>query len=161
MTEEERLIEKLRLIEALYAGAATLGERQAAANARDRIRARLREQQTVDPPIEFRFKLNDPWSRRLLTALLRRYQIRPYRYPRQHRNTVMARVPKRFMQETLWPEFEEISRTLTAYLDKVTERVIAEAVEADRSEVEVQCAPPGTGANGEDGMGFEWGERRV
>ena len=40
--DERKLIEKLRRIEALYAGAATSGERVAAANARDRIRERLR-----------------------------------------------------------------------------------------------------------------------
>jgi hypothetical protein len=143
MTEEERLIEKLRLIEALYAGAATPGERQAAANARDRIRARLRQEQAYELAIEFRFKVNDEWSRRLLVALMRRYQIRPFRYPRQHRNTVMARVPERFMRETLWPEFQELSRTLSTYLNEVTERVIARAVEADRSDVEVRCPHPG------------------
>jgi len=152
MTEEERLIEKLRLIEALYAGAATPGERQAAANARDRIRARLREQQEFELAIEYRFKVSDQWERRLLIALLRRYQIRPFRYPRQHRNTVMARVPERFMRDTLWPEFQEIRRTLASYLNHVTERVIAEAVEADRSDVEVRVAPPG---DGDDKTGFE------
>src|SRR5207245_1826163 len=115
MTEEERLIEKLRLIEALYAGAATPGEREAAANARDRIRARLRQQQHTEPALEYRFTLNDEWSRRLFIALLRRYQLRPFRYPRQRHNTVMVRVPKRFVDETLWPEFQEINTTLTAF----------------------------------------------
>ena len=38
MTDEQRLIEKLQRIEALFAGAATPGERDAAAQARDRIR---------------------------------------------------------------------------------------------------------------------------
>src|SRR5438093_2323655 len=46
----QRLIEKLQRIEALFAGAATPGEREAAAQARDRIRSRLREQQQTDPP---------------------------------------------------------------------------------------------------------------
>jgi hypothetical protein len=144
MTDEERLIEKLRLIEALYAGAATPGEKQAAAHARDRIRARLREQQQRDPAKEYRFKLNDEWSRQLLIALLRRYQLRPFRYPRQHRNTVMAHVPERFMREILWPEFQELNRTLTAYLGEVTRRVIEKAVAADRSDVEVTVSPPGS-----------------
>src|SRR3954469_14541594 len=124
MTEEDRLIEKLRLIEALYEGAATPGEKQAAANPRERVRARLLEHQPSDPPIEYRFKMQDEWSRQLLVALMRRYRIRPYRYPKQHRNTVMAKVPKRFMQETFWPAFQELNRTLTSFLGEVTRRVI-------------------------------------
>lgn len=156
MTEEERLIDKLRLIEALFAGAATPGERQAAANARDRIRARLRDMQQHEPAIEYKVTLKDEWSRALFVALLRRYQVRPYRYPRQHRNTVMARVPVRFMRDTLWPEFQEINRTLTAYLGQVTARVIAKAVEADRSDVEVRCSPP-PGTSQQTGTDYEMG----
>ena len=53
MTEEQRLIEKLQRIEALFAGAATPGERDAAAQARERIRSRLQGQQQTDPPVEF------------------------------------------------------------------------------------------------------------
>src|SRR6185369_6234651 len=105
MTEEQRLVEKLQLIEALFAGAATPGEREAAAQARDRIRNRLREQQQTEPAIEFAFKLRDRWSHKLLIAMLRRYQIRPYRYRGQRYTTIMARVPQRFVNEVLWPEF--------------------------------------------------------
>ena len=35
------------------------------------------------------------------------------------------------MDETLWPEFEEVSRELRTYLDEVTARVIREAIHAD------------------------------
>lgn len=139
-TEEQRLIEKLQRIEALFAGAATPGERDAAAQARDRIRARLTEEQEADPPVEFSFRLQDTWSRRLFVALLRRYGIRPYRYPRQRRTTVMARVPRRFLDETLWPEFNELNQVLTAYLEEVTNRVICDGITADTSDVEVR--PP-------------------
>jgi hypothetical protein len=153
MTDEQRLIEKLQRIEALFAGAATPGEREAAAQARDRIRSRLRDQQQTDPPLEFAFKLQDRWSHKLLIALLRRYQIRPYRYRGQRYTTVMARVPQRFVNEVLWPEFEELNRTLATFLNEVTDRVIAQGIDADTTEVEV--APeqllPGTGAN----LGFE------
>lgn len=141
MTEEERLITKLQLIEALFAGAATAGERDAAAHARDRIRARLHEQQQTDPPVEFSFKLHDQWSCKLLIALMRRYQIRPYRYPRQRFTTIMARVPKRFVNETLWPEFRQLDQTLSTFLREVTDRVIAQGIEANNSEVEVETQP--------------------
>lgn len=135
MTEEQRLIEKLQRIEALFAGAATPGEREAAGYARERIRARLRDLQQTEAPAEYQFNLRDRWSHRLLTALLRRYQIRPFRYRGQRRTTVMARVPPRFMEEILWPEFQELDRTLAMFLHEVTERVIAEGVEANNAEV--------------------------
>jgi hypothetical protein len=140
MTDEQRLIEKLRRIEALHAGAATMGERDAAAQARDRIRARLAREVDTDPPVEYSFSLPDTWSRRLFTALLRRYDIRPYRYARQRYTTVMARVPKGFVDETLWPEFQELSRTLNSYLEEVTERVIRETISPDTSDAEVRPA---------------------
>ena len=127
MTDEQRLIEKLQRIEALFAGAATPGEREAAAQARERIRARLRDQQQTDPPVEYTFPLRDQWSRTLLIALMRRYGIPPYRYPRQRHTTVMARAPRRFVDETLWPEFRELNQTLAAFLAQVTERVSRKA----------------------------------
>ncbi len=141
MTDEQRLIEKLQLIEALFAGAATPGEREAAAQARERIRARLREQQVVDPPLEYTFNLHDRWSHRLMIALLRRYGIRPYRYRRQRHTTIMARVPKRFLDETLWPEYLELSKTLSTFLAEVTDRVISQGIESDNSDVEVRNGP--------------------
>jgi hypothetical protein len=137
MTEEGRLIEKLQLIEALFAGAATPGEREAAALARDRIRNRLREHQQTDPPVEFAFKLRDRWSHKLLTALLRRYQIQPYRYRGQRYTTIMARVPRQFVSEVLWPEFQELNRTLATFLEEVTDRVIAQGIDSDITEVEL------------------------
>jgi hypothetical protein len=137
MTEEQRLIEKLRLIESLFAGAATPGERDAAAHARERIRARLQSQQKSDPPVEYSFKLRDRWSHRLMIALMRRYQINPYRYRGQRTTTIMARVPKRFVNETLWPEFQQLNQMLAAYLNDVTDRVIKEGIDANVTEVEI------------------------
>jgi len=148
MTDEQRLLEKLRLIEALFAGAATPGERDAAAHARERIRARLSAQEQTDPPVEYAFNLRDRWSHRLLIALMRRYQISPYRRPRQRYTTIMARVPARFVKETLWPEFLELNKTLAVFLDQVTERVVAEAIHPDRSEVEVRAEQIRTSVGG-------------
>lgn len=143
MTDEQRLIEKLLRIEALHAGAATIGEREAAAQARDRIRARLARERDTDPPEEVTFSLPDPWACRLFTALLRRYDIRPYRYARQRYTTVMARVPRRFLDETLWPEFEELNQTLRSYLEEMTERVIRESIAPDTSDAEVRPGQAG------------------
>ena len=153
MTDEQRLIEKLQRIEALFAGAATPGEREAAAQARDRIRGRLREQQQTDPPVEYSFKLRDRWSHKLLIALLRRYQIRPYRYRGQRYTTIMARVPARFVNEVLWPEFQELNQTLATFLSEMTDRVISQGIDSDTTEVEE--APGQIPMNANVGSGFE------
>lgn len=143
MTEldEARLIEKLRAIEALHARPGSAGERAAVEHARDRILERLRELAEADPPMEYQFSMVDMWSRRVFIALLRRYGIRPYRYRRQRRTTVMARVSRRFVDETLWPQFEAISDTLRSYLDEVTDQVISEVLHADVSEATVMEEP--------------------
>ncbi len=139
--DEARLIEKLRLIEALFAGAKTAGEKVAADRARQRILDRLKVYEREDPPIEYRFSMGDMWSRKVFVALLRRYGIKPYRYKRQRYTTVMARVSKRFVNETLWPEFQEISATLQAYLSEVTGRVVSEVIHKDSSEADVVEEP--------------------
>lgn len=133
---EHELIEKLRLVENLFAGATTDGERDAASNAMDRIKKRLQDAERTDPAIEYKFSLRDMWARRLFVALLRRYDIRPYRYARQRYTTVMARVPRSFVEKTLWPEYQELNRVLNDYLEETTERVISQGVWADNSEAE-------------------------
>ena len=134
---EKKLIEKLRLIESLYSGAKTKGERQAAENARERILERLSSLATEEKPVEYRFSLNDPWNRRVFLSLARRYGLKPYRYKGQRHTTVMVNAPKSFIDETLWPEFKEISETLQSYLNDVTNRVISEVIHADTSEATV------------------------
>ncbi len=92
--------------------------------------------------------MTDQWSRRLFLALCRRYGLRPYRYRRQRLTTVMVHVPRDFVDQVLWPEFEELNQALTSYLNEVTLRVIREDVYADASEAaEVALAlPSGNGA---------------
>lgn len=135
--DEARLIEKLRLIETLFAGATTEGEKVAAERARQRILERLALWETEDPPVEYRFSMPDMWSRKVFVALLRRYGIRPFRYRGQRYTTVMASVSKRFVDETLWPEFRQISESLQTYLSDVTDRVVRQVIHQDSSEVEV------------------------
>lgn len=81
MVTEQEIREKLRKIEALFAGAATPGERDAAEAARERIQQRLRDYERTQRPEEWRFSLENPWSRKLFIALARRYGLSPYRRP--------------------------------------------------------------------------------
>ena len=53
------LQEKLCKIEALYAGAGTSGEWDAAEAALERLRARLAKQRASEPPVEIQFSLGD------------------------------------------------------------------------------------------------------
>ena len=132
--DEAKLLETLRRIEALFAGATTAGERAAAGAARDRIRARLTDVSKSDPPIEYRFSMPDGWSRKVFCALLRRYGLEPYRYTGQRHTTVMVRVSRRFVDEILWPEYKQLAESLHRHLEEITTRVIAQAIHQDSSD---------------------------
>ena len=131
MTTEQQLREKLRKITALFEGAATAGERQAAAAAIERIRLALRASVKTEPLPETKFSMPDQWQRRLFSALCRRYGLEPYRYKRQRHTTVMVRAPRAFIDRTLWPEFVELQAALHSYLNQATERIIREEVFGD------------------------------
>ena len=146
MNDEAALRDKLRKIEALFAGATTAGEtageKAAAGAAAERIRARLREEEKREKPVEIRFSLPDPWSRQMFIALCRRYGLRPYRYPRMRRQSVMLRAPhNKFLDKILWPEFQEINAALTEYVAQVTDSVIREAVYKDTGDAEEVAKP--------------------
>ena len=138
MSEERKLIEKLKRIESLFSGATTKGEKTAAANAIDRVLQRLQKLQKNDPPVEYKFTLQNEWSKRLFTALLRRYGLKPYRYYRQRHTTVMVKISVSFVNDTLWPEFMELDKTLTTYLEEITNRVISESIHSDSSETVIK-----------------------
>jgi hypothetical protein len=95
---EGTLLEKLRRIEALYAGTKVDGEREAAQLAAERIRARLAELRGREHDEELIYSLPDPWKRRLFLALCRRYGIKPFRESGRRYSTVRgarsADVPK-------------------------------------------------------------------
>ncbi|MEK9646532.1 MAG: hypothetical protein VW547_13415 [Alphaproteobacteria bacterium] len=136
MTPEQALREKLRKIEALFAGAATQGERVAAGAAAERIRDRLGLAAGKEKEIDMKFSISDVWSRQLFVALSRRYGIRPFRYRRMHRQSIIIRAPKSFVEQVLWPEFDELSAALTTYLSEITEKVIREEVHGETGEAD-------------------------
>jgi hypothetical protein len=134
MTSEEQIREKLRKISALFEGATTIGERNAAAAAIERVKKALGAVLKSEQPEEFQFTLPDRWQRRLFSALCRRYGLEPYRYNRQRYTTVMVRVPRSFVDKTLWPEYQELRAALDDYLNDATERIIREEVYRDAGE---------------------------
>lgn len=151
--DEKALLEKLRRVEALHAGATTPGERDAAANAMRVIQLRLKLVEKEQPPVEYKFTLGDNWSRKLFMALARRYGLKPYRYRRQRYTTVMVRVPERFVRDTLWPEFVELDQALRETLERATDQVIGQVFEQEPSEAEVRDDQKLVGPVGGDSEG--------
>jgi len=58
-----------------------------------------------------------------------------------HQQTIIIRAPKSFVEQVLWPEFEELSAALTAYLSEITERVIREEVHRETGDADEVEAP--------------------
>jgi hypothetical protein len=137
MSIENQLRERLRKVEALLAGAATPGERVAAGAALERLKATLAEISRQDPPVELQFSMPDPWSIGLFVALCRRYGLRPYRYPRQRRTTILVRAPRRFFDQVVWKQFSDLHTDLQLYFEQTTEKLIREAIFADTSDAEI------------------------
>ncbi len=141
MAIEDELRERLRKVEALFFGAATAGEREAAGATAERLKAKLHEAGRSDPPINIRFTMPDQWSVRLFVALCRRYGFRPFRYPRQRSTTIMVNAPPRLFEQVVWREFNELHADLSAYLERTTDRLIRETVHADAADAETAPEP--------------------
>ena len=135
------LIDTLLKVEALHAGATTPGERDATGAAIERIKKKLEQFVEADPPEEIQCTFSNHWSKQLFCALAKRYDLQPYRYHRQRHTTVMLRVPERFLNEVLWPEFEGLNKVLQKYLDDMTAKIISEAIFKGSTEEEVREQP--------------------
>jgi len=141
MSDATQLRDKLRKIEALFEGAGTAGERQAAGAAAQRIRQQLEAAGRTEPEIEMRYSISDPWSRRLFIALCRRYGLRPFRYARMKRQSLVVRGPGVFLETKLWPQFIELSEALSTYLTDITEKVIRDEIHGDAADVDEIAEP--------------------
>ena len=148
---EQQLRERLRKISALFEGAITIGEREAAAAALRRVKQSLDTLNpqgpsqgpspnagSSEPLIEMQFSLADRWQRLLLSALCRRYGLTPYRYRRQRYTTLMVRVRRSFLEKILWPEYVELRDALDEYLAAATDRIIREEIFNDAREAQEQ-----------------------
>jgi hypothetical protein len=141
MVSEEQLRQKIRKIEALFAGAGTQGERDAAEAALARIKEKLAHAQRTVPVVEYSFTLRDNYLRQLFIALCRRYALHPFRYTRQHYATVMLKAPKAFIDDVLWPEYLALSQVLKEYINQATTKIISEEVYRDTTEATEVAEP--------------------
>ncbi len=127
---DERLRERLSKLEALFARAGTAGERAAAGAAIERLQGRAGGTR-ADPEVELKFSLPDPWSVRLFVAVCRKHGVRPYRYARQRRTTVMVRVQERAFDRLVWAEFSDLQTALELYFEETVDHLITEAMHSD------------------------------
>ncbi len=132
MAGEEALRAKLAKVEALFRRAGGPGERAAAGAAMDRLRARLGSRDGKrEPEVELKLTLPDVWSVSLLAAVCRKHGIKPYRYARQRRTTVMVRARERDFDGVVWPEFERLHSELESYFEDVTDDLITRVMGSD------------------------------
>ncbi len=135
MDSEKQLRDKLRKIEALFAGTMIDGEKSAAKDALQRIQNRLKDLEKSEKSMRVRFSMTDRWARQLFIALCRRYNLEPYRLPRQRETSIMLTAPKSFIEDVLWPEFQALNGALTTYVSGITERIIREEIHKNTKEV--------------------------
>ena len=132
MIDDEKLRAKLAKVEALFRGAAGPGERAAAAAAMDRLQGRLvGSTRNREPEVELQFSLPDMWSVRLFVAICRKHGVRPFRYARQRRTTVMVRAGERAFDREVWSEFSRLHDELASYFEDVTDHLITRAMGSD------------------------------
>jgi predicted SPOUT superfamily RNA methylase MTH1 len=136
MNSEEEIRLKIRKIEALFSGSEFIGERDAAEAALKRIKETLANNIKTTPALEYTFTFDNQWSKKLFTASCRRYELRPYRYARQRRTTVMVRAPEDFVEKVLWPEHEALNNVLREYINQMTEKIITEEIHCDTTEAQ-------------------------
>lgn len=134
MNTEHALREKLRKIEKLFSGSSSMGEKEAANQAKKRIVDKLNAFKNKEKLIEIRAPIADRWSRHLFIALCRRYGIEPYRYARQRTTSIMIKTPKSFIDNVLWPEYQALNAALNEYLSQATEKIIREEIHANTAE---------------------------
>jgi hypothetical protein len=140
--DEAALKSKLATIVALPVGASAAQKTQEGNSVRKDTSARLKDTGEVEPEVEFQFSLTEDWQRQLFAALARRHGLRPFRLSGQRQTTVMLRAPERFIDETFWPQYEQLAASLRGWLEEVTGRVISEVLQEDGDVVEERADAP-------------------
>ena len=132
MTGDEQLRERLAKVEALFRQAGSPGERAAAGAAAERLRGRLGNTDSDGgPETELQFSLPDMWSIRLFVAVCRTHSLRPFRYARQRRTTVVVRARERSFDREVWAEFSRLQTELQFYFEDVADHLITRAMGSD------------------------------
>ena len=122
MSEDGDLRAKLAKLEALFRRAGSPGEKSAGGAAIERLQGRLAGSgDKREPEVELQHSLPDVWSAELFRAVCRKHGVRPYRYRRQRRTTVMVRAREREFDREAWPECRRLHDELADYFKDVTD----------------------------------------
>jgi len=137
---QDDIREKLAKLEALFSRGSTPGERAAAGAALERLQSRLDidTPSKDEPVIELQYSLPDVWAVRLFVALCRKHDVKPYRYPRQRRTTVMVRVQQSSFDQTIALEFQTLHRELTSYFNETLNHLIANVMKSDGDDENIE-----------------------
>lgn len=140
LVDEKTLRQKLAKVEELFRRAGSPGERAAAEAAMGRLYARLdRASKDQEPEVELKFSLLDRWSMRLFIAICRKHGVRPYRYARQRRTTIMARTRPGDFKRVVWAEFRQLHDELERYFEDVSDQLIIRAMGSDGNDSTVDA----------------------
>ena|SRR3990172_6257816 len=126
------ILELINKVEALIEHAGTDGERQSAILAKERLLKHKSKEET-----EYTIHTPDGWHKKLFNALCHKHNLEPYRYHRQKYTTVMVRVSKNYLDETLWPEYLKLSDILQKLVDDITLEVISK-IHKNEEEIVIQ-----------------------
>ena len=67
--------------------------------------------------------------------------MRPFRYARQRRTTVMLKVSSDFVDSVLWPEYEALNSVLHEYINQITDKIITEEIHRDTTDAQEIAVP--------------------
>lgn len=116
---EQELIGSFHSIENKYAAVSGQGE-ITADEAKERIIVRLRESASAPDVLELQCNMKNDWETFVFHALLKRYSIKPYRYRKQRKSTILVRASKELMDTLVWPIFMDLTAELHARFTAVT-----------------------------------------
>ncbi len=92
------------------------------------------DEKQEEPEIEMKFSLSNHHSHKLFIALARKQGMRPFRYPRMKRTTVMLRGRASYLNNVFWPQFTRLSGDLDFLLQQITNEVIRTVLRDDGSD---------------------------
>jgi hypothetical protein len=93
-----------------------------------------------DSEVEFQFSISDNWQHQLFNALANHYGLRPFRYDGQRDTTIMLKAPERFIEDTFWPQYQNLSNTLRNWLESFTSSVIQDVFQVESIKFEKPTA---------------------
>ncbi len=137
--DDDDLRARLGKLEALFRRAGTDGERAAAEAAIARVQDRLGKGNAA-PAIEMKFSFPDTWAVHLFVAICRKHGVKPYRYPRQRRTTVMVRAPRQRFDTEIWREFSDLHSELHIYFGETVDHLIRSAMKSDGDDSGLEAA---------------------